>query len=210
MKHWSDAMEANRQEGRTIWDPRWLPLTNDGKDGFHAVTCGSGDGEIIAFYFVDLPDGWWLEFAGLTAMIEAFIRRWAAGVYWESGGGGVDCDDRAEAALRRAEDTEQPDINTLIRDLSAGSDSTMDEALNLLRTRLYPQAVPGLIAMLEDPANSRHHLAIELLGAIGDRAALPSLRHAAEHDPQPGLRDYARKVLEGIEKLDATTSPKDR
>jgi cell wall assembly regulator SMI1 len=81
---WADAMEANRQEGQAIWDPRWLPLTTDGRDGYHAVACGSGDGRIVAFFFVDLPDGWWLEHAGLTAMIEKLTRRWTHGVYWQT------------------------------------------------------------------------------------------------------------------------------
>jgi hypothetical protein len=190
-------MEGNRQEERVIWDPRWLPLTNDGKDAYHALDCGDGRGRVVSFFYVDLdlPGGPAAEFSGLPDMVAALTRRWRAGVYWQAGGH-VAGDDRAVAAMRRSEDPEPPDVDQLVRDLAMRQQWEADflRSLRLLRTRLYPEAVPGLVAMLTEGNANRFH-AIELLGSIGDRAAIPALRAAGDRDRDPTTRTYAQKVL---------------
>jgi hypothetical protein len=194
MKVWIDAMEVNGREDRIVWDSRWLPITSDGRDEYHVVECGVGQGRVVGLHYVDLPQGWWPEHTGLLDMVRALTHRWAAGAYWESGAV-VDYDQRRLAALLRAEDREPPDVDQIVRDLATGPEPDFRRALRRLGTRLYPEAVPALIAVLEDPGNTRHFYAIELLGAIGDAAAIPALQAAAEHDAEVHVRQYAQRVM---------------
>ena len=64
-----------------------------------------------------------------------------------------------------------------------------------MRTRLYPEAVPGLIRLLKDGSNRGRLSAAELLGDIGDRAATDALRRSAELDPDPLIRGMAVRSL---------------
>jgi HEAT repeat protein len=98
--------------------------------------------------------------------------------------------------MRRSEDPEPPDVDQLVRDLAMRQQWEADflRSLRLLRTRLYPEAVPGLVAMLTE-GNANRFYAIELLGSIGDRAAIQVLRAAGDRDRDPTTRTYAQKVL---------------
>lgn len=60
------------------------------------------------------------------------------------------------------------------------------------------EAVPGLIGILEHTEPFVRGDAANLLGFIGDSAALPFLRKAVEHDADPNVRLLAAEAINDI------------
>ena len=191
----ADAIEGDRKSGDSLWQSSWLPVFTEGKEVFRVVTLGDDGGQVLYFDFVDLPDTI-TEFEGLDQLIESLIRRWAAGAYRQSSDGSVEEDPRIVAELYRAEDRQPVDINRLLRDLAEGSEDVHRRSLYLLRTRLYPAAVPGLIWLLSHGADRTRLNAAELLGELADPAAYEPLRRAAAQDADELVRALARKSVE--------------
>jgi hypothetical protein len=185
------------------WDPRWLPLFGDEHGYFHAVVCGKGGGALITASFIDLPQ-FEIEYLSLPQFLESLLRRWRAGVYHATVNGGVDADYRALAAIRRQEDGFDVDVQALVSHLADRDEEVWLRALHRLRSRLYPEAVPGLIMMLGDPDAARTWYVIELLGAIGDPAAVPALEQMTANDADDRLRRHAAKALRAIQSGELT------
>ena len=198
VKTWADAQEGDRRTGKALWDPRWLPIFTDGSDGFEVVLCGDGGGRLVRFFFVDLPDTW-SEFNDLHSLVQALTRRWRSGAYWRTDDGDVEEDYRAVAADRRSADAQTPDVDQLIGALDGGSPERYGEALGVLRLRLYPEAVAGLIRLLQTGSDSGRRAAAELLGLIGDRTAVKALQRAASMDPNEIVRGLASNSLKELD-----------
>lgn len=196
VKNRADALEGDRRSGRALWDSRWLPIFTDGSDGFSVVACGDGGGKIVSFFFVDLPDTW-SEFNDLRSLVESLIRRWSTGAYLETDDGDIEEDRRAVAALRRADDPEPPDVDQLVNALDKGSLEAWSQALLRLRLGLYPEAVVGLLRLLQTGSDRGRRSAAELLGLIGDRVALRALE-AALADRDELVRVLARNALKEL------------
>jgi len=128
-------------------------------------------------------------------MLNVLVRCWSDGAYRQGPNGTVEEDRRAVAAINRVFDPRPVNIDRLIADLSGGDDHLYSQALARLRTRLYPEAVPGLIRMLDKESTGRI-AAVELLGAIGGPAAIDKLREVAEKDPDALVRDFSRHTVE--------------
>jgi HEAT repeat protein len=87
-------------------------------------------------------------------------------------------------------------VSTITDDPSARRDEKRRSAIEVLR-RAYPaDAVPVLIACLEEPRQhwSVRQKAAEALGALGDASAIPALRES-QNDPVHLMRDAARDAL---------------
>jgi len=82
-----------------------------------------------------------------------------------------------------------------LRDLDGGPEESFVAAIGLLRTRLYPEAVPGLIRLLESGSLRGKRSAAELLGSIGDPAARSALEQAASREPDQIVRSLAENAL---------------
>jgi len=132
-------------------------------------------------------------------MFESVIRRWRSGAFRQGELGTVEADARAVAAVYRAEDGELPDLTRILKDLNEGPEQTYIDALGLLRTRLYPEAFPGLMGLLETGSVRGRRAASELLGAIGPREAATALRRAADADPDDVVRLLAKKSLSELD-----------
>jgi len=198
VKTWGDAQEGDRVTGQAAWDPRWLPIFTDGSDGYDVVACGDGGGKVLAFFFVGLPETW-SEFSDLHSLVEALIRRWRAGAYWKDEDGEIQEDRRAVAAIRRATDPEPPDIDQLLAAIDRGSTEEYSDGLGVVRMQLYPEAVPGLLRLLQAGSDRGRRAAAELLGSIGDRAAVGALESAAATDRDEIVRMLARNALNELE-----------
>ena len=85
--------------------------------------------------------------------------------------------------------------------LDQGPPEAYTDALRLMRLQLYPEAVPGLLRMLQSGTDQGRWAAAELLGWIGDRAAVSPLTSAAVTDRNEIVRVLARNALK---KLDNT------
>lgn len=193
-----DALEGDRRTGRPVWDSRWLPIFTDGSDGYTVVVGGDRGGTLLNFFFVDLPDTW-AEFNDLRSLVEALVRRWRAGAYWQGSTGAIEQDPRAVAALRRAADSKPPDIDQLVIALDEGSQAAYGQALLLLRLNLYPEAVPGLLRLLDAGTDQGRRSAAELLGLIGDPVAVGGLKAAASADRDEIVRMLARNALKDLD-----------
>ncbi|HVS04953.1 MAG TPA: HEAT repeat domain-containing protein [Candidatus Dormibacteraeota bacterium] len=132
-------------------------------------------------------------------MAATLLKRWQAGAYWQGDRGDVLEDPRKVAALYREADFAPVDIDGLLRDLADGSPEAQTQALVRMRTRLYPDAVPGLIRLLKGGSYQGRLYAAELLGDIGDRAAIGPLRRTAELDPDLTIRGMAVRSLKMLE-----------
>lgn len=194
VKTWGEAQEGDRITGQAAWDSRWLPVFTDGSDGFHVVACGDGGGEVLTFFFVGLP-ATWSEFSDLHSLVEALVQRWRSGAYWQGVDGEIQEDRRAVAAIRRATDGKPPDFDQLLAAIDQGSVETYAHGLGLLRSRLYPEAVPGLLRLLQAGSDQGRRAAAELLGSVGDPAAAEPLRSVATTDRDQIVRMLARNAL---------------
>lgn len=190
---WNEVVEASRASGRALWDPRWFPMFVGYKWAFWAVRCGPLDGSVIVFDWVDLPDVW-AAYDDVSSMIERVVRCWSAGAYRQGPNATVEEDLHKVAQINRELDRKPPDIDQLIADLASGDDHLFSQAIAQVRTRLYPEAVPGLIRMLDMQSRGRM-AAVELLGEIGGPEAIASLRRAADADPDDFIRQSARHTL---------------
>ena len=158
---------------------------------------------MLSFDFVDLPQTV-QEYADLEAMMGSILRRWSSGAYQEGELASVDKDGRALAAIYRTEDAYgTQDLVSLIRDLDEGSELAYGRAIFLMRTRLYPDAVPSLARLLLEGSRRGRVSAAELLGAIGDVAAIPALRRSAERDPDDGIRAYSHRSLRKLDIMES-------
>jgi hypothetical protein len=158
------------------------------------VSLRGNTGSILYVDFVELPEVI-LEYSDLGAMATAVLRGWQEGAYWQGDHGDVLEDPRKVAALYRDGDLGPADTDALLRDLADGPPDAYTHALVRMRTRLYPEAVPGLIRLLKHGSNRGRLSAAELLGDIGDRAATNALRRSAELDPDPLIRGMAVRSL---------------
>jgi HEAT repeat protein len=61
-------------------------------------------------------------------------------------------------------------------------------------------AYPALVGALKDPSAKVRGAAILALGRPGSKAkeAVPALQDLKEHDPDPGVRQYAAKALKNL------------
>lgn len=194
IRTWSEVVEAGRAGGRNLWDPHWLPLFAGYKWAFWVVDCGQLQGPVKVFDWVDLPETW-TAYADLGDMSARVLQCWSDGAYRQGSNATVDEDRHKAAAINRAMDQPPADIDRLIADLATGTGSRYGNALALLRTRLYPDAVPGLIHLMNSKSRGRI-AAAELLGWIGGREALECLERVSELEPDDHIRDYARHALQ--------------
>ncbi|HVS04948.1 MAG TPA: HEAT repeat domain-containing protein [Candidatus Dormibacteraeota bacterium] len=134
-------------------------------------------------------------------MAAALLKGWKAGAYRRGDHGDVLEDPRKLATLYREGDFGPVDIDALLHDLADGLPEVQTQALVLVRTRLYPDAVPGLIRLLTDGSYQGRLYAAELLGDIGDRAAIGPLERMAELDPDLTMRGMAVRSLKMLEAL---------
>jgi HEAT repeats len=63
-----------------------------------------------------------------------------------------------------------------------------------------PAAYPALVGALKDPSAQVRCAAVLALGKPGSaaKAAVPALEDLKEHDPDPGVRNYAAKALKNL------------
>jgi hypothetical protein len=193
IRKWRESLEAGKGSGRALWDPLWFPMFVGYKWLFWAIRSGPGGGSVVVFDWVDLPEVS-TAYSDLRSMIERLVRGWSVGAYREGPNASVEQDDRKVAQVNRELDQEPADVDQLIADLGSGDDHLYNQALDRLRTRLYPEAVPGLIRML-DTASGGRIAAVELLGAIDGPEAMACLRRAAEADPDDHIRQMARHTI---------------
>lgn len=191
-----EVSEGSSENGRS-WDPNWLPIFTDNLGGWHVVVCGGSSHPVLAISAVDLPDSD-TAFASLERMIAALERRWRTGAFKQGLWGTVDADLHAVAALYRSEDATSPNLDQLLADINEGSLENHLQALSIMRTRLYPDAVPGLIRLLEIGTPTGRKASAELLGSIGDTAARPALQKASHRDPDELVRLYATRSLDQL------------
>lgn len=194
MSKWKQAIEGDRRAHQSLWTPSWLPLFQDDRGAQRVLSVRGNSGAILFVDFVELPETV-LEFSDIGAMVEALLRRWRAGAYRQGDHGDVLEDPLRVAALYREADFAPVDIDGLLRDLADGSPNAYTQALVRMRTRLYPEAVPGLINLLKSESYRGRKSAAELLGDIGDRTAIDALRRSAELDPDPLIRGMAVRSL---------------
>ena len=192
------AIEGSRDGGgQSAWHSSWLPVFTEGMERFRVVTCGMPGGHLLFFDYVNLPRTI-TEYQGLAAFMESLFRRWQAGAYRQGAYGTVEEDRQVVAEVYRAEDTQPVDIDRLIGDLAESPEDAYRDSLFLMRTRLYPAAVPGLIRLLARGSLRGRLAAAELLGDIGDPTATEPLRQMANHDPNELVRGIAVKSLEKL------------
>jgi hypothetical protein len=192
--HEALANRAGGMESASGWDERWLPIFTDEHTLFDGVVCGPGGGAVVTFAYLDLPS-FHVDYLSLGDLIRSLIKRWQTGVYWILETGEVSLDPRARAALRREEDGHDPDVSAMMQALRSADESEWMGALWLLRTRLYPSAVPALTGLLVDGPRHSRWQAVELLAEIRDPSAKGALARAANDDPDENVRRYAAKVL---------------
>jgi HEAT repeat protein len=63
-----------------------------------------------------------------------------------------------------------------------------------------PTAYPALVGALKDPSPRVRGAVVLALGKPGSaaKAAVPALQDLKEHDPDPGVRQYAAKALKNL------------
>lgn len=198
LSKWNQAIEGDRRAGRSLWNRAWLPLFQDDRGALRVVSLQGNTGSILFVDFVELPETV-LEFSDLGAMAEALLKRWKAGAYRRGDHGDVLEDPRKVAALYREGDFGPVDIDGLLHDLADGLPEVQTQALVRMRTRLYPVAVPGLIRLLTGGSYQGRLYAAELLGDIGDPAAIGPLRRTAEFEPDLTIRGMAVRSLKILE-----------
>jgi hypothetical protein len=190
----AEGLEADRLHSPAAWKSSWLPLFVGYQWKYWVVDCAQLHGPVITFDWVDLPETS-IAHESFSLMLNVLVRCWSDGAYRQGPNGTVVEDRRAVAAINREFDARPADIDQLMADLSGGDDHVYSQALARLRTRLYPEAVPGLIRMLDKESTGRI-AAVELLGAIGGTAAMDKLREVAEKDPEALVRDFSRHTVE--------------
>ena len=198
LSKWNQAIEGDRRAGRSLWNPAWLPLFQDDRGALRVVSVRGNTGSVLFVDFVELPETV-MEFSDLGDMAATLLKRWQAGAYWQGDRGDVLEDPGNVAALYREADFAPVDIDGLLRDLADGSPEAQTQALVRMRTRLYPDAVPGLIRLLKGESYQGRLYAAELLGDIGDPAAIGPLRQLAEQDPDPVISRTAAMSLKMLE-----------
>jgi HEAT repeat protein len=194
----SQALEGDLRARQSLWSPAWLPLFQNDQGQLHVISTGGDQGPILLIDFVELPVTV-VEFPDLGAMASALLQRWRTGAYQEGEQGAVLEEPRIMAALYRDADFGPVDIDQLLRDLADGSPDEYSQALLRMRTRLYGEAVPGLITLLQGPSRRGRISAAELLGDIGDSLATGALKRSAEDDTDPLIRAMAVRSLRIIE-----------
>jgi len=194
LSKWNQAIEGDKRARQSLWNPAWLPLFQDDRGALRVVPVSGNSGSILFADFVELPETV-MEFSDLGDMAATLLKRWQAGAYRQGDHGDVLEDPRKVAALFREGDFAPVVIDTVLRDLADGSPEAQTQALVRMRTRLYPDAVAGLIRLLKGGSYQGRLYAAELLGDIGDRAAIGPLRNSAEHDPDPLIRGMAARSL---------------
>jgi hypothetical protein len=93
-----------------------------------------------------------------------------------------------------------PQIDAAIRALRRDSSMKVrTQAAIVLGQRLVAQAVPALReAVAEDRASAVRIAAVAALAKIGDRGARSTLRAASEADPDPSVREAAKRALDAL------------
>ena len=190
----SEILEANEATGYGLWDPRWLPLFVGYKWSFWVIDCGEPNGAVKVFDWVDLPVTW-TAYRDLDDLAVRVLRCWSEGAYKQGSHGAVDEDRHRSAAINRSLDDSSVDVDQLISDLTIGSGQQYSDALAQLRTRLYLEAVSGLIKLMESGSRGRI-AAAELLGWIGGDAALTCLEQIGETETDDHIRQHARHALQ--------------
>jgi hypothetical protein len=155
-------------------------------------------GSVVNFSYLDLPDSR-SDYGGLWEFLRSILQRWHEGIYRTSGSAEISTDFGALAALRRDEDGPGVDVAGLVKRLAYGGKTEWGDALYLLRTRAYPDAVPALIAAVADPSAKRRTYAAELLGGIGGPGAAEALRNVAAGDPDDLVRRKAAAALRDLD-----------
>jgi hypothetical protein len=188
-----EGRKADQAHDPPGWQPGWLPIFVGYQWKYWAADCARPGVPVVTFDWLDLPETW-LAHRTFDLMLETITRCWRIGAYRVGRNATVIENRKAVAAINRELDTEPVDIDRLVADLGSTDNPTHSHAIGMLRTRLYPEAVPALIAMLDTDSPGRI-AAVELLGEIGDSAALAKLRSVADDYPDKLLRDYARHTL---------------
>lgn len=142
--------EAVIENADGSWDRRWFPIFGEEYGYFHTVACGQGGGAVLTLSYLDLPASH-VEYPSLPAFVQSLLWRWRSGVYHLASHAVVDADYRALAAIRREEDGNEPDVVGLVKDLARGEGTAWENASYMLGSRLYPGAVPALIAVMHHP-----------------------------------------------------------
>ena len=84
-----------------------------------------------------------------------------------------------------------------LEDLRYGDQKTRREAADELKEYHGTQAVAALInVLINDPSDDVRERAIESLGEIGDRMALPFLRWTRYNDPEESVREDAEEAID--------------
>ncbi len=190
----AEAMSADSAQGVTVWQSHWLPLFTGYKFAFWVAACDRPRPPLIVFDFVDLPD-FWIAYENVASMVARVLRCWTKDAYREGAHATVDVDKRAVAQVNREMDTGPTDVEALVAGLASAGDRRYGDSIAWLRTRLYPEAVPALIRLLENESRGRY-AAIELLGSIGGSAALDKLYDVAQNDEDKTACDLARHAIE--------------
>lgn len=192
----NEASDADRLHSPQGWKSTWFPLFVGYQWRYWVVDNALPDSPVISFDWVDLPETWG-AYESLKLMLNAIVSCWNKGAYREGPHASVEEDRRAVAEINRELDGDSPDVNGLVASLAGTGDHNFSQALARLRTRLYPEAVPALIRLLDTESRGRI-AAVELLGAIGGPQATAKLRHLADSDPEDLVRDFARHTLDEV------------
>lgn len=190
---WAEIVESSKAGEKNPWDRRWLPLFVGYKWAFWVVDCGQAPGPIKVFDWVDLPVTW-TAYEDLTDWSERVLRCWVERAYRQGVHASVEEDRLKVAEVNRSIDG-PADIEQLIAHLKSGSGQRYGDALAQLRTRLYPEAVPGLIQLMKSKERGRVAVA-ELLAWIGGAEALECLRSVSESEPDERIRRWAQHELQ--------------
>jgi hypothetical protein len=190
---WAEILEANKANEKNPWDRRWLPLFVGYKWAFWVVDCGLAAGPVKVFDWVDLPVTW-TAYQDLNDWSERVLRCWVERAYRQGAHASVE-EDRVKAAEVNRSMDGRADVEQLIADLKSGSGPRYSDALAKLRTRLYPEAVPGLIRLMKSKERGRV-AAAELLAWIGGAEALECLRLVSESEPDERIRRRAQHELQ--------------
>jgi len=190
-----DGTEVNSTE---IYDPRWFPVFLSYGNSAYIVVCGAGPaaGSVWDLLLEDTSER--QQAAGsLSDFIYTIANRWELGAYYFDPEFGPQSDYAALAAERRAKHPIPVDVPALVDALAADHPQHRARALRSLKTFLYPEAGPLLVALLNHPDRGTRASAALLLGQMGDPSVLPALISALDD------RDYSvrEKAKWGISEL---------
>jgi HEAT repeats len=157
------------------YESDWFPVFYDEGGAAEVVTRG-GEGAVLSLDRTD-PNGAVQEAASLGELFVQLVSRYRAGAYVSAGNAIVE-ERGVLARLNRTVQGRRPDVERLLADLQGSEQEGRVGATQEIDRNKYPEMVEPLIGLLHSPDSPVRQKGALLLGAIGDRRAIPHLIRA--------------------------------